>query len=328
MSNEEIQTAGREKPSRRRLMFVAKLAVTIFAFVLVALLADVSEAISLMRDQNLLLLVLAGAAVLGQIALGSFRWRAVLTASVQQDAARISAAEAFRLYYASIFFNAFLPGGSRGGAVLRAVSTRTLGVTTAAAVHSVVLDRMLALVALLLMALPAAPLIWNGLGINSTIVLIGLGVIAGSIFAWQVAVRVEAARPVVEPVLGFLTGFLNTIVELLRRPGSLALAVFFAVGAHVACCVSAWLVAQSIGIPLSLPHALILMPLVFLISTIPISVGGWGVREVGAIGLLGLVGVPGHEAVIVSLQFGVISTFMSLPGGLIWLAREPARRTA
>ncbi len=313
--------------AKRRLIFVAKLAVTAFAFVAVASLADVGEALRLMRDQSLGLLFAAGLAVFVQVVLGAMRWRAVLKAAVPQAAAQISPAEALRLYYASIFFNAFVPGGSIGGDVMRVVATRGLGVTTGAAVNSVVLDRMLTLAVLLFLALPAAPLVWQSLGISSTAVILLAGAGALSVLAWQAAGMVERLQPLRRRASAMARNFGAAALLLARRPGAVLLAVLLAAGAHVMCCLAMWLIARSVGVELGLGQALLLVPLVFLASALPISVGGWGVREIGAIGLLGLAGVASHEAVVVSLQFGVISTLVSLPGGLIWLSRS-ARRPA
>jgi len=56
-----------------------------------------------------------------------------------------------------------------------------------------------------------------------------------------------------------------------------------------------------------------------LILTIPISIGGWGVREGAMVTAFALVGVPGEGALVLSLLFGVIGLVVSLPGGIVWL---------
>jgi uncharacterized protein (TIRG00374 family) len=305
---------------RRRLSLAAKLLVTIGAFLFVASLADVGEAVALMRTQNLWLVLLAAVAILLQIGLGSLRWRAVLIASAQQDSANISPWLAFRLYYASIFFNSILPG-TFGGDVVRVISTRTLGVTTGASVHSVVLDRALTLVMLLVMALPAAPRVWGGIGIGMSGALLGVGVgFVAALFAFYMLSRIPRLAVLKQYVDRVIQSFWRALANLLSHPRPLLMAVPLALATHASYCIAAFLLAQSLGINLALIDALTLMPLVLLVATIPISVGGWGVREVGAIGLLGLVGISSHEAVIISLQFGVISVLMSLPGALFWIA--------
>lgn len=311
---------------RRHLLLAAKLGVTIAAFWFVASLTNVGEALALMRTQNPGLVALAAVAVLAQIVLGALRWRAVLMASARQDAANISPLLAFRLYYASIFFNSFLPG-TFGGDVIRAVSTRALGVTTGASVHSVVLDRMLALTALLAMALPALPLVWGGIGLSSTILASALGAIVALGLAYLALSRIPQLSKLRVQTDRVMVSFWRALGNLISHPGPLLVALPVAFGAHAAYCVGAFLLAQSLNVELGLVDALTLLPLVLLFSTLPISIGGWGVREVGAIGLLGLVGIASHEAVIISLQFGAISVLMSLPGALFWIGLK-ARATA
>ena len=61
------------------------------------------------------------------------------------------------------------------------------------------------------------------------------------------------------------------------------------------------------------------MPLVVLIMTIPISIGGWGVRETAMVALFGLIGVSNEGALVLSVLIGLVGMVSALPGGLIWL---------
>lgn len=304
---------------RQPLLLGMKLLVTLGAFWFLVMLTDVSEALALVRNQNLALVAFAAFAVLLQIALGAFRWRSVLIASARQQAANISPWLAYRLYYASIFFNSFLPGGL-GGDVVRVISTRTLGVTIGASVHSVVLDRILTLATLLLMALPALPLVWKGIGLPVSTLVAGAAIVPFLTVFYFGLGRISRLATLKSYADRALVSFRYALHNLLSHPRVLLAAVPLAFAAHAAYAVTAYLIARSLNIEFNLLDALMLMPLVLLVSTVPISIGGWGVREVGAIGLLGLVGVPSHEAVVISLQLGVVSVLMSLPGGLFWMS--------
>ena len=61
------------------------------------------------------------------------------------------------------------------------------------------------------------------------------------------------------------------------------------------------------------------MPLVLLVTTVPVSIGGWGVREGAMVFAFGLIGVSEHSAFVLSFLFGLLVVAVSLPGGLIWL---------
>lgn len=72
-------------------------------------------------------------------------------------------------------------------------------------------------------------------------------------------------------------------------------------------------------IELEFKHSLLLMPLIILITILPISIAGWGVREGAMIMLLGLVGMPSEQALALSILVGIVALISGLPGGLIWL---------
>ena len=52
---------------------------------------------------------------------------------------------------------------------------------------------------------------------------------------------------------------------------------------------------------------------------VPISISGWGLRELAVISLLGNHGVPPERALLFSVCFGLVLAVGSLPGALAWL---------
>jgi uncharacterized membrane protein YbhN (UPF0104 family) len=63
----------------------------------------------------------------------------------------------------------------------------------------------------------------------------------------------------------------------------------------------------------------VLVPPAVLVATLPISIAGWGAREVAMVKLFGLIGVPASQAVALSVLFGLSTVLIALPGGLFWL---------
>ena len=81
-----------------------------------------------------------------------------------------------------------------------------------------------------------------------------------------------------------------------------------------------FVLARGVGAQLSVTDAGILIPPVVLLTAVPISISGWGVREGAMVACLGLAGVPSEQALSVSLLLGAISVIIGLVGGAIWLA--------
>ena len=54
------------------------------------------------------------------------------------------------------------------------------------------------------------------------------------------------------------------------------------------------------------------------VALVPISVGGWGLRELAVVSLLSDHGVAPERALLFSVCFGLVSLVGSLPGAFIW----------
>jgi hypothetical protein len=65
-----------------------------------------------------------------------------------------------------------------------------------------------------------------------------------------------------------------------------------------------------------------------LISMVPISIAGWGVREGAMVSAFGLVGLRAADALAMSIVFGLIVSLVGVPGGVIWALTRPKRAAA
>jgi hypothetical protein len=99
---------------------------------------------------------------------------------------------------------------------------------------------------------------------------------------------------------------------------------------HVLAVVIAWCVVRSIATPVLFSQIFQLVPPVMLITMLPISIAGWGVRE-ATLGLaFGYAGLMTNEGVNVSLLFGAVFFIVGAFGGLVWIfsAEKAAQGTA
>ena len=88
---------------------------------------------------------------------------------------------------------------------------------------------------------------------------------------------------------------------------------------QLAVCVAFWLLVGALGEPVSLLTCLLVVPPALLITAVPITISGWGVREGAMIIGLGLGGISSETAVAASLVYGLLSMATALPGGVLWL---------
>jgi glycosyltransferase 2 family protein len=86
-----------------------------------------------------------------------------------------------------------------------------------------------------------------------------------------------------------------------------------------------WILGQGMNLPVPFAYYAIAVPLVTLLTLIPISLNGMGLRELGMVLVLAPLGVTAAQAAALSvLQFAVMS-LVSLSGGVFYLrGRRPA----
>src|SRR6266481_1101683 len=80
-----------------------------------------------------------------------------------------------------------------------------------------------------------------------------------------------------------------------------------------------WSVGRALGLALPLPDAMVLFVVMVGVVAVPISIGGWGLRELAVVSLLGTHGVAPEKALLFSVCFGLALAIGSLPGALAWL---------
>ncbi len=76
------------------------------------------------------------------------------------------------------------------------------------------------------------------------------------------------------------------------------------------------------GVTLAVEQYFIIMPIIFVISMIPISVGGFGVREQAFVSLLALYGIGRVPALALALLYVGLYILMCIPGGVLYLFGE------
>jgi len=80
-----------------------------------------------------------------------------------------------------------------------------------------------------------------------------------------------------------------------------------------------WLVGRAQGLALPLADAMALFAVMTGVVALPISIGGWGLRELAVVSLVGTHGITPERALLFSVCFGLALAVGSLPGALAWL---------
>ncbi len=277
-----------------------------------------------------LLLMLGGHLMfLGAYLLGITRWRLLL----HTQGIGLRWIRCFSLFFIGHFFNAFLLGATGGDVMKAYYAARETHHRKTEAVTTVFLDRLLGLVALVILVLVILAfrihllLTQPSLGKAALFLLLVL-VLLGFILAllWQrnwlesrFWKRVTSSRRMPATVSAQAGRIYAAIYHFRAKPALLAKAFGLSLGVHMlslgACC----LFAIAIRSGLTVFQAFTLYPLIGALGAIPITPGGLGIREGGAVMLFGTVGIPPLPAFLLSFIPWLSITLWSLFGGLLYL---------
>ena len=299
---------------RRWLVLLFSVAVTFGMLFFVFLRIDRVIFVRLLLAQDRRLLTVATIFVLLQIILGGERWRAILSAFTDDRVLPMLGVQA--VFYSSTFFNC-LPFGTIGGDVARVWLARKFPLSIRQIVLSVLLDRIITVAALMILALLTLPSIAHPLAAMASFACAAILIsgILGFLLLQPITRLLGRWRD-----QRFINSLINSAEELRflsRRSGLKSLG--YALASASCAAFAAYCIAQSLSIGISVVHMMAVISLVIFIAALPISLAGWGVREISFVTLLGLLGVDREAALLLSVEFGIIGTLMSLPGGVVWL---------
>jgi uncharacterized protein (TIRG00374 family) len=306
---------------------------TIFALkvvVSVALLAflfsriPAAEVVGLMTRARPGLVLLAIALFTASIAGSAVQWGLFLRA----QGVTLPFGTLLQFYLVGLFFNNFLPA-TLGGDVVKVIDVHRAGGTRAAAVVATLMDRAMGLLVLVAAALAALWLAGDALPLPELRApLVAASVLLAAVFAAilsrralglcaAAAARVPGRRPrdlaarLVEHVGRFQRDRRVFLVAFALSVGIQAIRI----GVH-------YLAALALGVTVSPILFLIVVPVIAVAVTLPLSVGGWGMREGVAVLLFGRLGVGAPQTLAFELLAHLVTVLVSASGGVLFALRK------
>ena len=311
---------------RRFLLSTIKILISAALLYLALRKVNLSDLASRINIASLGWIGLAIAVTFFQIFVGVLRWREISS----ECGAPLETMQAMRYNVIGTFFNQTLPS-SIGGDAVRLWRVARGGAGWRAATYSIFVDRAIGLIALAVVIVASLPwsysLITDPHG-RSALLFVDFAALAGGggflllgrlpwpwLKRWWGTHHLHACSVIANRV----------IFSRERGPKIAVLSVLV----HVLAVVIAWCVVQSIAAPVVFSQIFQLVPPVMLITMLPISIAGWGVRE-ATMGLaFGYAGLATNEGVNISLLLGAVSFIVGACGGLVWiLSAEKAAQGA
>jgi len=225
---------------------------------------------------------------------------------------------AAREYYISILINQVVPGGVVGDVGRAVHAGRRNPEARGAAARSVVLERVSGQISLWLVVLVGL-VVW-GAQAGVRVALVVVAVVFTVVLLATLFVRIPAvARGRVGKLWSL--GVAEAREAFVHRGawvtqlGLSLLSVAVLVVMYAAC-------VEAVGATLRVSQLVFIAPTLLALTTLPLSVGGWGVREAASALLFEIAGLDPAAGVAASAAFGAVNLVAALPGVWFWARRS------
>jgi uncharacterized protein (TIRG00374 family) len=257
------------------------------------------------------------------------RWKLILAAQgMVLTWSRVSS-----IFFIGMFFNSFMIGPTGGDFIKAYYTARETHHKKTEAVTSIFIDRIVGLVILALIVSVMILCRWTFFMSHPetrATALVSLAVcgsiVAGGILAFSVHLfealpflKRWTLHPVLGRVFGLIEKVYNAFYVCRAQPRVLLKIALHSILLQLLFVASASFVGKALELDLPFVNYLSFSPLVGLISAIPVTPGGLGIREGASIHLWAISGVPAGKAFLLAFLPYLFLVIWGLPGGILFL---------
>jgi len=285
--------------------------ISIALLVWLALTIDWQQMLKLLLQANLGWLAVAVLGIILSMLISVSKWHLLLLAQHIELKWR----ELWHAYWAGLFFNNFLPS-SIGGDALRIIWVSKSSRDTAGATASVVVERILATIAIVIVGLCGA--YWTGkLDTRALLLFSGLLALCVILLGFILYGKLPAAFINKPGRLGqFWQGIIRHGSRIQRSKANMSMVLGLSIAFQVSVVGVNYAIFQALGInSLSWWDLLFVIPITSVAAMLPIGINGYGVREGAYVALLSTYQVARGTAFASSIVFAFLVSLCSLYGG-------------
>lgn len=262
--------------------------------------------------------IVAAALLLAFVQVAVAGWRFVLVVGL--CGSRIGPGFALRATLVGGFFSQLLVTFISGDAI-RAWLLSRRGVALGRAVEAALLDRVIGVIALTLLILVGFAQ-FLALLPNETLQISAILLLAAAWGAALLFLALGRAGDLCDRLLGrwpWLASLAATGRHLFTDARAAGLALALGLVIHLLSVAIFILLFQALDLPISAWLCLAVVPMVMLITMIPLSVAGWGLREGAMVVAFAGLDLPDSDILAASIAFGLMILAANLPGAGLWL---------
>jgi glycosyltransferase 2 family protein len=279
---------------------------------------------STLKEINIALILLSFSTIIYGIWITAFRWQTLL----KTQGIRLSILSLASSTLIGVFFNNFLPT-SIGGDVYRAYDvTKKTGFPMSSSVSVLVVERLSGIIASAMFAVAALFLGFTAIGGKSVIVPTVIFLAVSIIIFFLILnpnkfglKKLAKKIKLLEKLFEKLRNVYNTFLTFKKFKLVIIKVLFYSLTLQLAVVINYWLASRALGISLDLTAFIFIVPVVSIISMLPISLGGIGIREGSFVFIMVSLGAQNAKAVMCSLLLLAMTLIMGIIGGLVYAVR-------
>lgn len=316
-----------KEQTKNILSLTGRIVITVLAFAWILQLVDLSQLKSIFAAADHFWLAVAVGSYFTALIFCIFRWRFLVP-----EHPALTLGFLTNSFFVACLFNTILPT-TIGGDVIRGYDLIKATGKWRESLASIFLDRMIGLVGFLFFALlawaiyPAAredPFILNAFIGYCILVIILFGVLGSK------RMLTASLKPFGKIGLGSLSShakqFQETLLDYRHKPKQLAGATLMSLGVQLTRILMFIAVVKAFALPVPILFLMLVVPIIMLVTQIPLSLNGLGIREIATIQFLARVDIGASEATAVSLVCSVIPFLSAIIGAVFLLTRQKKKK--
>lgn len=269
---------------------------------------DIQEVIKTLKQTRLSIFIIVFFICLSTVFISTKRWSLFLPKTMKYS-------RLFSLFFIGSFFNTFLPGLVGGEVIKTFYLYRDMG-KGGTSIASVFMDRYMGFSAMI--------------GISLIAFIGGYSHIKGTEIVWFIPILCSVfliANFLLWKInwgkIKGLTAFYLPLMEYKTNRGIIYNGLLLSLIVQVIGITEVYLLSLAIGLKVPIIYFFIFVPIINVVSAIPISIAGLGIRETGFAALFNMVftkvGVTSDQAVSISMLIFAVMCLVNLIGGVEYL---------
>lgn len=234
-----------------------------------------------------------------QLFFATSRWFFILQTYKKIPFLKVMEVNVFSTFLQNIFL------GTLGASLLKVALIRKFKISLAVSMLTLIMDRLAILVTLLGMIAVTFFFFSNQISwIKEIVFYLGIGTVLCALIIPFLYQRYMKPRRI---------SYIKYLRNRQKFYSSTAISIAFSVSSLFFYFLGVDLIASSMGLKVSLLQIFFIMPAITFISSLPISLNGWGVREGAMVFGFSFLGIAKEQAFALSISIGILSLFAVLP---------------